>query len=279
MITIIKIQYGLTDHMMQPTITLVAGPAGAGKTTWIREQFKQVSPIPPVYLGLGAARFPIDATLLKQMQPQLQAFEETELAEFLIAAQQQPAYLEIGFHLDLAQLVLPIAVEPCRRVAIVPPNSPTHEWHVWADEVFTGIDAPLEPASTLLQMWRSGLTGQVLDPASLDTFWFELTHAAYGLVERAKAIFCLVDGRTFHFGFSRGDADHSTYAELNLPRSLSGRPSHFSGIEVVGTDLDQAVIAQTLTDCCLADQALEFYQHQLRQSLQEESLPEEQFVA
>jgi hypothetical protein len=262
--------------MTQQATILVAGPTGAGKTTWISEHLKSLPQVPAIYLNLGAGSCPIDATLLMQLHPHLQVYAEADLAAFLTAAQNQPAYLEIGFHLDLAQLVLPPAVAPCRRVAIVPADAPTSEWHVWGDEVLTGANAntSFEPAMVPMQMWRSELTGQVLDPGSLDTVWFELTHAAYGTVARAKAIFSLVDGRTFHFGFSHGDDDHSTYAELNVPGCLSGRPSHFSGIEVVGIGLNQEAMAQTLRDCCLDDQSLGFYQHQIRQSL-EQSLEKE----
>ncbi len=37
----------------------------------------------------------------------------------------------------------------------------------------------------------------MLDPASLDVLWYELTHGAYGMVQRAKGIFDLADGGLF----------------------------------------------------------------------------------
>lgn len=113
------------------------------------------------------------------------------------------------------------------------------------------------------------MTGQVFDPASLNVFWFELAEGAYGKLYRAKGIFDLADGRAFAFDFASGLAD-STYTELDLPHWLNGRPDRFSGIEVVGQALEQAVIAQTLKDCSLSDAAIAHYQAQIKQSVAEE---------
>ncbi len=85
-----------------------------------------------------------------------------------------------------------------------------------------------------------------------------------------------------YFDFVAGLAD-PTYLELNLPRWLNGRPvsealrrNRFSGIEVVGEALDQEArseadpfrIAQTLKDCCLEEQAIAYYQQQIKDSLE-----------
>ncbi|NJR62287.1 MAG: hypothetical protein HC769_27775 [Cyanobacteria bacterium CRU_2_1] len=92
----------------------------------------------------------------------------------------------MGFHIDLTSLILPDQMADCRRVAVLPPGTRHTEWHGWADVVVTGV----EPGVALSQphLWRSVLSGQVLDPASLNTFWYELTHGAYGTVQRAKGI-------------------------------------------------------------------------------------------
>jgi G3E family GTPase len=116
-------------------------------------------------------------------------------------------------------------------------------------------------------LWRSALPGQVLDSASLNTVWYELTQGAYGTIQRAKGIFDVADGRSLYFDFVAGLAE-PTYLELNLPRWLNGRPDRFSGIEVVGEALDQEVIAQTLKDCCLEEQAIAYYQQQIKDSLE-----------
>jgi G3E family GTPase len=85
-------------------------------------------------------------------------------------------------------------------------------------------------------------------------------------VQRAKGIFDLADGRAFHFNFVAGLPQTET-TELKLPRWLKGRPDRFSGIEVVGENLDQSAIAQALEDCCLEDRAIAYYQQQIRDSL------------
>jgi hypothetical protein len=58
----------------------------------------------------------------------------------------------------------------------------------------------------------------------------------------------LADGRAFYFDFVAGIPD-STYTELTVPRWLEGRPQRFSGIEVVGIELDKDAIAKR---CCEA---------------------------
>jgi ABC-type multidrug transport system ATPase subunit len=49
--------------MQSLNITLVSGPSGAGKTTWIRQQVNAVAKT-AVYLNLGAENTPIDTTYL-----------------------------------------------------------------------------------------------------------------------------------------------------------------------------------------------------------------------
>lgn len=153
----------------------------------------------------------------------------------------------------------------CKRVAVLPPGTRHTEWQDWADLVVMGV----ETGAALSQphLWRSVLSGQVLDPVSLNTFWYELTHGAYGTVQRAKGIFDVADGRSLYFDFVTGLAE-TTYLELNLPRWLNGRPDRFSGIEVVGEALEQEAIAQTLRDCCLEEPAIAYYQQQIKDSLE-----------
>jgi hypothetical protein len=126
---------------------------------------------------------------------------------------------------------------------------------------------------------RSILTGQIIDGASLETFWYELTHGAYGKVQKAKGIFTLVDGRVLQLDFVAGlpkDAPEITSeitpetitTELPLPPCTKGRPDHFSGLEIIGFNLDRAGIAQTLEDSCLDDQAIAYYQEQIQEQIQ-----------
>lgn len=125
---------------------------------------------------------------------------------------------------------------------------------------------------------RSILTGQVIDSASLETFWYELTHGAYGQVQKAKGIFTLVDGRVLQLDFVAGlpkDAPEiipeiipeTITTELSLPPCTKGRPDQFSGVEIIGFNLDRAGINQTLEDSCLDDQAIAHYQAQIQEQL------------
>ncbi len=252
---------------MQPlNITLVAGPPGAGKTTWIRQQVHTAAE-PVIYLSLGAGETTLDPTYLAAEVPELTVLPAVQLTNFL---ERPPVgcvvYLELGFYIDLTSLVLPNQMADCRRVAVLPPGTRHTEWHDWADLVVTGAETaiPLQQA----HFWRSVLTGQVLDSASLNTFWYELTYGAYGNVQRTKGIFDIADGRAFYFDFTKG-LSRSNPVELNLPRCLNGRPDRLSGIEIVGEALDQETIAQTLKDCCLEEQAIVHYQQQIKDLIEQ----------
>ena len=54
---------------------------------------------------------------------------------------------------------------------------------------------------------------------------------------------------------------------LNLPRWLNGKPDRFSGFEIVGSNLDKAEIFQTVRDCCVPEDAVNYYQEQVKESL------------
>ena len=177
-------------------------------------------------------------------------------------------YVEIAPQLDLAKLQLPVDIESCQRIAIVPKGLTTSEYHDWATK--TLISEVTENNIDLTASPRWGLTGEVLDPASLNVFWDELIQGAYGEVARAKGIFEIVDGRSFYFSFGVGYPE-ATYFELPLPVRLSGRPTRFSGLEVVGNNLQPQLIMETLEDCGLDDNALAYYQEQIKSQISTDS--------
>ncbi|MGC9505913.1 GTP-binding protein [Baaleninema sp.] len=259
--------------MSEPSTWLVIGPSGAGKTRWIAQQLQQNLEASPVYFHLGGGSFPLDATLLSSQFPNLTVLEDDRAATALVEYQAAgcPIYIEVGFHIALQSLQLPL--NPLHSVAIAPPTPQPSQWSNWADETVTGLEMPWD---TLSELQRLLLTSEVLDPASLDVFWQELTLGAYGDVKRAKGIFNLADGRVFTFQYVErsGEGDRSEYTELNRPRTLDGRPQQFSGLEIVGNHLDRAALTETLQDSCLSDATLSQYQAYLKtetQPLQEVS--------
>ncbi|MBW4550176.1 MAG: GTP-binding protein [Aphanocapsa sp. GSE-SYN-MK-11-07L] len=191
----------------------------------------------------------------------------TERQELIQLPARSTVYVELGFHLDLGSAASFLDTLAAQRVAVLPPRGQKTDFHAWADQTVEGISIPELPESP--QLMRAVLTGQVFDAASLNVFWFELTEAAYGQIQRAKGIFDRVEGRAFCFDFVRGQSG-STYTELNFPAWLNGRPERFSGIEIVGHAIDQSAIAQTLADCGLSDPAIAYYQSQIKQSIETE---------
>lgn len=179
--------------MQQAQITLVAGSPGSGKTTWIRQQLRDVASS-AVYLSLGAGSVPVDSTYLVAEVPGLIGLNEEQLVEFLEHSNEEHnIYIELGSHLDLRSLVLPFDISNCHKVAVLPLGVDTEEWQDWADTIAIGIENQI--TFTKYQIWRSVLTGQILDFPSLNTFWYELINGAYGKIGRIKGIFDIVDGR------------------------------------------------------------------------------------
>jgi G3E family GTPase len=246
-------------------ITVVAGPCGTGKTTWILQELAQAS-TPAVYVTPGVGSVPIDATRVATRFPLVEIFHrqpEAELLQRLAAG--MPAYFEMGFQMETDMPLL--ETQPHRRIALVAEENQDTGWQLWADKVIRGNPSTLDLQSA--QLWRAALSGQVFDPPSLDTFWQELVQGAYGEVHRAKGIFELADGQAFHFDFVNS-LPGSAYTELKLPRWEQGRPQRFSGIEVVGQGLDEGAIAATLKDCYLSDSLLAAHQAALKDAIPQE---------
>ncbi len=249
--------------MKKSNIIAVAGAAGVGKTTWIAQQLSTINTA-LLYICPQTAALPIDRTRLSTEFPELVILADEQIDQLQHIDPSTTAYIEVGFHLSLETTTSLLAGRDIYKVAIVSPSSVDTEWHGWADTLEIGqVLSPTTPQD----LWRSNLTSQVLDPASLDMLWYELTHGAYGTVQRVKGIYDLADGRSFYFDFVAGQ--ESTYQELNLPPWLDGRPDRFSGMEVIGVNLDRDAIGDTLRGCCLSTEAIAYYQEQNRQPLME----------
>ena len=117
-----------------------------------------------------------------------------------------------------------------------------------------------------LQIHRAQLTQEVLDFASLETFWQELVAGAYGDILRVKGIFNIMDGQCIYRDYLKNGLNFDFHpSEISL--SLDGRPTHFSGLEIIGSNLDKQAIIDTISDFCLEDSAVYFYQQQVKESL------------
>ncbi len=251
--------------MNKPSIIAVAGAAGVGKTTWITQQLSRSDDLLSYFCPKTEA-VPIDSTHLITEFPQLVVFTDEQTDQLHHLDVNTTTYVELGFHLSLATAESLLAGLNVHKIAIVAPNL-LHldtEWHRWADAVEPG---QLVSATEPKDLWRSDLTSQILDPASIDVLWGELTQGAYGIVQRAKGIFDLSDGRSFYFDFVAGHKNR--YRELNLPLCLDGRPDRFSGLEVIGVCLDRQSIGDTLAECCLSDEAIAYYQAKTKENMLE----------
>lgn len=259
-------------------ITAISGLPGSGKTEWIREQIAQ-NQRKAVYFSPQTANFPIDDLRLQSTESKVQVFFTGGIEELSKLAQtERQVYLELPWHLDLSAAESLLQKLNCHRVAMISSPEDCLQWQSWADELVlnyrSGIDKWLSRLEKQqLKIQQALLRGEVLDFSSLETFWRELIEGAYGEVFRVKGIFDIAQGESIYGEFSCG-LPRQDFESLRLPLNLQGRPERFSGIEIVGDNLDKEAIADTLADCCLSDEAIFYYQQQIKQSLglQEEEI-------
>ncbi|NJM00106.1 MAG: ATP-binding protein [Synechococcaceae cyanobacterium SM2_3_2] len=253
---------------MSPSqITLVTGPPGGGKTTWIRQQLSQ-SQDSIIYFAAGAGSLPIDGVHLgvefRHLKVLLEGQEEDLLQHIQTGI---PVIVEMAFHIDPVQMQQIFGHFECHWVGITSDPDQDSESYLWADELIPG--QALLPPLRDPQIWRAPLTGQVWDPASLELFWDELLMGAYGQIYRVKGIFEMPEGQAIFGEFTKGS--QRTYLDdfdvLDMPRHVKGRPQRLTGLEVLGRHLDTRSMSQTVQDSCLSDLVLADYQRQIQEAI------------
>jgi hypothetical protein len=251
-------------------ITVITGSLASGKTYWIREQITK-STLPVIYFSPHTESFPIDRIYLQSEFPHLSFLSVGEEYKLQDLSNQNAIYIEIPWYLDLESSEPFLKLLNCHRVAIVAIDDQIEKWTVAVDEiVFSQVENRIKMDEWLNnpknQCHQGNLKGEILDFASLVTFWSELTQGAYGEVIRVKGIFDILDGQSIYGEFLKG-FEREAFETLNLPLHLEGRPNRFSGIEIIGRNLDRSAIAATLGDCCLTDEAITYYQQQVKATL------------
>jgi hypothetical protein len=172
-------------------IIAVAGSFGVGKTQWITEQIRQF-PRKSVYFSPQTHSFPLDALLLQSEFPQLNVLLEIGIEELgQMEGSDTRIYLELPWYLDLSGCEAWLQRLGCHRVALVAAVQEKTPWQTWADELVLKDFVEQSGDDEKLHIHRAVLTGEVLDGASLETVWQELTQGAYGGVRRAKGIFAI----------------------------------------------------------------------------------------
>ncbi|UJB71656.1 GTP-binding protein [Acaryochloris sp. 'Moss Beach'] len=245
--------------MSSPAVIAVAGPCGSGKTTWINQSLKDATaPLSYFYSGLG--RNPVDLMRIGYCFPSVQVMSDLPAPQVFSSL---PDGAIIYVELDFPELFKPLLpkVRFCHQVAVIPPHLQDSAWHQWADQIIPGNDIAIPDAAKPPERWHAPLQGQVFDPASLEVVLTELMEGAYGDIHRVKGIFEMPDGQALYIDFVAG-LEGVEYTELSIPRWLEGRPDRWSGMEVMGNNLQPKIISQTLLDGCLADEVIAYYQQQ-----------------
>lgn len=249
-------------------IIAVAGSFGVGKTQWIAGQIRQTQG-KKVYFSPQTHTFPLDALLLQSEFPELKVLLEISAEELgQMEGSDTSIYIELPWYLDLSGCEAWLQRLGCHRVALVAAGQERAPWQTWADELILKDFAEPSGGDEKLHIHRAVLTGEVLDGASLETVWLELTRGAYGNVRRAKGIFAIAEGH-YIYGEWRQGGEEKELATLNIPLSLQGRPTGFSGLEVVAdTSFARTALVESLRDSFLGEQAIAYYQQQIKASLE-----------
>ncbi len=97
--------------MSVPIITVVAGLSGAGKTTWVCQQMRDIAAVDKIiYYSPGTGTVPIDQNRIAIEFPGIQVFGDGEEVEFFKQMPKAEAvYIELGFYLELRAMPTAIA--------------------------------------------------------------------------------------------------------------------------------------------------------------------------
>ncbi|MEO1132420.1 MAG: GTP-binding protein [Cyanobacteria bacterium J06639_1] len=239
----------------------MAGPSGSGKTAWIAQRLAEATQ-PALYVSVDGEAISVELAYIGYRFPKVRLANARALPQvFDELAEPTVIYVEVGFSEDVQELSL--GGLPSHRVAVLPPSLHHSAWHDWADEIVAGNEVAIFEPHKMPEVWTMSLAGQVFDAPSLDDISIELTGGAYGKVHRMKALVELPDGRLFYLDFVDG-MPGIEYGEPRVPQWLEGRPQRFSGIEVVGWNLEGDTIARTIRDGCLSNEAIAHYQLQYK---------------
>lgn len=232
-------------------LILVSGPPGCGKTSWILSRllehrgpraYRRLEGVDPEGRPLA-----LDGGLDR-------AFLHDQIPDLREPAGGPPDPAADGEGL-LALIELPL-FQPEIPQTLAPGLRPDRHLHF-------GRDSELPRQDTLefgaLASWSLDLAQTVWDPASLNSFWFELVNGAYGDVYRAKALVNLPDGRGFLFNWMVS-CSGTQFLPLQSVAPPHGRPGRLSRLVVQGKDLDTAGLEATIADCLLSDAVLELQQ-------------------
>ena len=250
-------------------VWLISGPPGCGKTNWILDIFRNHKGSCG-YLRLKGygeldliqvAESKIDFTFLKDQIPQLIDFSVVDNSSLFNQK-------ELLICIELPQFRKPdiygIAGIDSRvlnqlEALNLNPNKYLH----------FGRDKELPIKDTLdfkkIESYSLNLYKFVWDPASLNTFWFELVNGAYGDVYRSKALMNLPDGRSILFNWILTQ-EASQYFHLNKISPLNGRSESYSEIVIQGININFKVIQATINQCILNNSVLEYHQSSLREA-------------
>ena len=248
---------------------IISGPPGCGKTSWILNTFKNHSGNCG-YVRLGgyseinleqAINSKIDFAFLKDQIPNLL---DLSSSKSLLEVEKKNILIIIEFpqfFIPKFQGISGIDLRVIKELEIynLQPNKYLH----------FGRDLELPIKDTLdfkaIESCSIDLKKNIWDPASLNTFWFELVNGAYGDVYRAKALMNLPDGRYILFNWILTQKG-SQYQTLNQVAPLNGRPERHSEIVIQGKNLNFQLIKSTINNCLLSDAVLEHHQATLRNS-------------